>query len=153
MKLEVYTDGASSPNHPEKMGGWAWAYKLPDGTIVESSGGKHMTTNNVMEMWAVIDAMNNLPPPPPYEEYVIYSDSQYVVRGINDWVEGWMKRGWKTADGKPVANIPLWWEMHNIYSNLRKNNVKLTIAWVKGHADSEMNNYVDRLCVAAKQDV
>jgi ribonuclease HI len=151
MKLEIFTDGASTPHHPEKPGGWAWAYKKADGSMMQSSGGKYMTTNNQMEMWAVIDAMNHVPM--DATDVVVYSDSQYVVKGINEWISGWNRRGWKTADGKQVANIPLWNEMTKARNALQDRSVRVRVVWVKGHATSEMNNYVDRLCVKAKGEV
>lgn len=135
----VFTDGACSGN--PGPGGWAWAV-APSGTP-SGSGGAARTTNQRMEVQAVLEALRALPRD---RAVVVTSDSTYVVHCFRDrWWEGWIKRGWKNAAKQPVANRDLWEPLIDLV--LDRGNV--SFRWVKGHSGDPMNDLVDRLAVAA----
>lgn len=135
----VFTDGACSGN--PGPGGWAWAV-APSGTP-SGSGGESRTTNQRMEVRAVLEALRALPHD---HAVVVTSDSTYVVNCFRDrWWDGWMKRGWKNAAKQPVANRDLWEPLITLV--LDRGNV--SFRWVKGHSGNAMNDLVDRLAVAA----
>jgi ribonuclease HI len=136
--VAVYTDGACSGN--PGPGGWAWA--TTDGR--QGSGGDEMTTNQRMELQAVLEALRAIDEP-----VVVHSDSTYVVNCFNDgWYQGWLARGWKTSGRKPVANRDLWEPLIELYLD-RPDTIEFV--WVKGHAGDEMNELVDALAVAESQ--
>jgi ribonuclease HI len=139
MKLvEVFTDGACSGN--PGPGGWGAIVRC-DGAEKEMSGGEPATTNNRMEMMAAIIALEALSDP---SQVKLYTDSQYVQKGISEWLPGWIKRGWKTADKKPVKNVDLWQRLH-----AATKPHKVDFIWVRGHDGHAENERVDRLAVAA----
>jgi len=132
----VYTDGACSGN--PGPGGWAWA--VPGGRF--SAGAEPLTTNQRMELQAVLDAVTTLGGP-----LRVVSDSTYVVHCFRDrWWEGWLKRGWVNSAKKPVANRDIWEPLIDAY---RADPRRLLFEWVKGHSDDPMNDLVDRLAVEA----
>ena len=134
-KVTIYTDGACSGN--PGPGGWG-AILMYNGNKKELSGGNKDTTNNIMEITAVLEALKALKFPC---EVDLYSDSAYVVNSFNQgWIYNWLKKGWKTASGEPVKNKELWEELYN----LTKTH-KVTFHKVKGHADNEFNNRCDEL--------
>ena len=138
-KVELYTDGACSGN--PGAGGWG-AVLIYNGIEKEISGGFPDTTNNRMEIYAVIAGLKCLKTDC---EVNVYSDSAYTVNAINaGWLDGWMKNGWKKADGKPVLNVDLWQELYALSCRH-----KLTFIKVKGHADNVYNNRCDALARAA----
>jgi ribonuclease HI len=132
--VELYTDGACSGN--PGPGGWGCILRFK-GTEKELCGGEPDTTNNRMEMKAVMAGLAALKRPCTV---AVYTDSQYVQKGISEWIWGWKKRGWKTADNKPVKNADLWQE----FDALVKNH-KVTWHWVKGHAGHPENERADEL--------
>jgi ribonuclease HI len=137
-RTTVYTDGACSGN--PGPGGWAWA--IPQGRF--RSGAAAHTTNQRMEVQAVLEAVTTLDGP-----LDIASDSTYVVNCFRDrWWEGWLARGWRNSQKKPVANQDLWEPLIAAYLADRD---RLTFRWVKGHGTDEMNAFVDRLAVEAAQ--
>ena len=138
-KVIIYTDGACSGN--PGPGGWG-AVLLCDGTQKEISGAQPNTTNNIMEMTAVLEALKML----KYEcDVEIYSDSAYVVNCFNQgWIYNWQKNNWKTANKGPVKNRELWEEL---YSLTKKH--KVHFFKVKGHSDNELNNRCDYLATTA----
>ena len=138
MSIEIYTDGACSGN--PGPGGWG-AILCWNDHEKELSGGEVETTNNRMEMLAVIRGLEALK---KASAVTIYTDSKYVQQGADEWLEGWKARGWKSATKKPVKNQDLW---EQIDSLLQKHSV--TFVWVKGHAGHEMNERVDKLAVSA----
>ncbi|NNF54723.1 MAG: hypothetical protein HKN03_09815 [Acidimicrobiales bacterium] len=136
--IDVYTDGACSGN--PGPGGWAWVTRGGAG----GSGSEPDTTNQRMEVRAVLEALRENPGP-----VHIYSDSAYVVNCFNDrWYEGWLKRGWKNSQKKPVANRDLWEPLLE-EALPRIENGDLKFFWVKGHSGDEMNDRADALAVAA----
>ncbi len=134
-KVTIYTDGACSGN--PGPGGWG-AILMCDGVQKEISGANQSTTNNIMEITAVLEALKLL----KYEcEVTIYSDSAYVVNAFKQgWLENWVKNNWRTASKDPVKNQELWEELYNLTQKHKVEFVK-----VKGHSDNEFNNRCDEL--------
>jgi len=139
--VELYTDGACSGN--PGPGGWGCILRW-NGTEKELSGGEPGTTNNRMEMKAVIAGLSALK---RACTVAVYTDSQYVQKGITEWIWGWKKRDWKTADNKPVKNADLWQELDAL---VRKH--KVTWHWVKGHAGHPENERADALARQGLKD-
>ena len=138
-EITIYTDGACSGNPGD--GGWACVLIYKD-TKKELSGGLKDTTNNIMEMTAVIKGLEALKRPC---KVYIYSDSSYVVNSFEKgWIYNWMKNGWRTADKKDVKNKDLWIQLYE----LTKTH-EVTFNKVKGHSDVELNNRCDELARAA----
>lgn len=137
--ITLYTDGACSGN--PGPGGWAALLRW-NGHEKELSGGAPATTNNRMEMTAVIEGLNAIKKPGAHVH--VFTDSKYVMQGVTEWMDGWKARGWKTADKKPVKNQDLW---EALDSAIRRHTVRFT--WVKGHNGHEENERVDKLAVAA----
>ena len=133
-KVEIYTDGACRGN--PGPGGWA-ALLLAGGHEREISGAEAATTNNRMELTAVIRALEALKRP---VDGAVYTDSQYVRQGVLEWMPNWKARGWKTADKKPVKNQDLWQELDALVARHR-----LDWHWVKGHSGNVGNERVDAL--------
>lgn len=140
--IELYTDGACSGN--PGPGGWAYILKHPgSGTEREASGGEALTTNNRMELTAVIEGLRAIKRPSRVE---IYSDSQYVLKGLNEWMEGWKRKGWKTSAKKPVKNRELWETLDELRSVH-----DLTYHWIKGHNEHPENERCDEMAVEASR--
>ncbi|EIM31579.1 ribonuclease HI [Leptothrix ochracea L12] len=133
-EVVIYTDGACKGN--PGRGGWgAW---LKNGAHEkELFGGEALTTNNRMELTAVIESLASLK---RNCNITIHTDSEYVRNGIMTWIHGWKKRGWKTADGKPVKNMDLWQRLEAL-STLHS----IDWRWVKGHAGDPGNEHADAL--------
>lgn len=138
MSIKIYTDGACSGN--PGPGGWGAILHWNDHEK-ELSGGESETTNNRMEMMAVIKALEALK---KCSTVTIYTDSKYVLQGATEWMEGWKARGWKSASKKDVKNRDLW---ERIDSLIQAHSVDFI--WVKGHDGHEMNERVDKLAVSA----
>jgi len=138
-RVTVFTDGACSGN--PGPGGWGWAV-APDGAP-QASGGETKTTNQRMELYAVLDAVRTLAADGTPLDVV--SDSTYVVNCFRDrWYVNWRKRGWKNSKGQPVANDDLWRPLIELVDG-----ADVTFRWVKGHSGDPMNDLVDALAVAA----
>lgn len=134
-KVIIYTDGACSGN--PGPGGWGAILMYKDNKK-EISGGKKDTTNNVMELTAVIEGLKMLKFPCDVE---IYSDSAYVVNAFNQkWIDSWIKNNWKTSGKDPVKNKEIWQELYEL---TKIHNVKFIK--VKGHSDNEFNNRCDEM--------
>jgi ribonuclease HI len=136
--VEIYTDGACRGN--PGPGGWA-AVLSAGGRVKEISGAQPQTTNNRMELQAVIEALQALKRP---AEVQLYTDSQYVRRGTIEWLPQWKARGWKTADKKPVKNQDLWQQLEAAAAGHR-----IEWHWVPGHAGIPGNERCDELANAA----
>ena len=136
--VEIYTDGACRGN--PGPGGWGATLEMGE-HFRELSGAEAMTTNNRTELMAVISALEALKRPVPIK---LYTDSEYVRRGITEWLKSWKARGWKTADRKPVKNQDLWERLDAIAS---RHDIEWH--WVKGHSGVPGNERVDRLANAA----
>ena len=142
-KVTIYTDGACSGN--PGPGGWG-AILIYEDVKKEISGGKKDTTNNVMEITAVLEGLKLLKYPCDVE---IYSDSAYVVNAINqDWIENWKKNGWKNSKKEDVKNKKLWEELDKLMKTHNISFIK-----VKGHSDNEYNNRCDYLARKAIKEI
>jgi ribonuclease HI len=146
--LKIYTDGGCSGN--PGPGGWAYVMAMEtfQGTKIleEKSGGEKNTTNNRMELKAVIESLRSLktansdPQSALPRRAVILTDSQYVQKGITEWIHKWKKNAWRTSDKKPVKNQDLWMELDSLANELSPG-----WEWVKGHAGIEYNERCDRM--------
>lgn len=137
--VDIFTDGACSGN--PGPGGWGAILRY-NGIEKEISGGEKETTNNRMELTAVISALSLLKEPC---EVTLWTDSKYVADGLGKgWAAGWKKNGWKKADKKPALNPDLWDELLTLY-----NTHTVEIQWVKGHASHPENERCDALAVEA----
>lgn len=136
--VDIWTDGACSGN--PGPGGWG-AILVAKGQEKELSGGEPATTNNRMELMAAIAALEALTRPCAV---TLHTDSQYVKNGLTQWIHGWKRNGWKTADKKPVANADLWLRLDAAAARH-----KVEWRWVKGHAGDPMNERADALARAA----
>lgn len=135
-KVAIYTDGACSGN--PGPGGWG-AILIYNGAEKELSGGERETTNNRMELTAVIEALSALKEPCETE---VFTDSQYIARAMNEgWLESWKRKGWKRKGGE-LKNIDLWQKLDALLIKHR-----VAFRWVRGHADNEYNNRCDALAV------
>lgn len=132
--VEIYTDGACKGN--PGLGGWGALLRFGD-KEKELYGGAQATTNNRMELTAVIRALESLKCRCVVK---LHTDSQYVQKGISEWIINWKKRGWKTADKKPVKNEDLWRELDVLAAQHDVDWI-----WVKGHAGHEGNERADQL--------
>lgn len=132
--VEIYADGACRGN----PGPGGWGVLLRTGARERTLyGGEPATTNNRMELVAVIRALESLPRRCRVQ---LYTDSQYVQKGITQWIHNWKRRGWRTADKKPVKNIDLWQQLDALASNH-----DVSWHWVKGHAGHDGNERADAL--------
>lgn len=136
--VEIYTDGACRGN--PGPGGWS-ALLISGGARRELSGAESATTNNRMELTAAIEALKALKRP---VRATLHTDSKYVCTGIREWLPQWKRRGWRTADRKPVKNLDLWQQLDELNAGHR-----IDWKWVKGHAGNAGNECVDRLANAA----
>lgn len=133
-KVEIFTDGACKGN--PGPGGWG-ALLIAGGHRKELFGGELNTTNNRMELKAVIEALSALKRPC---EIVLHTDSQYVQKGISEWIHGWKARGWRTAAKAPVKNVDLWQAL-----DAAQARHQIQWRWVKGHAGHDGNERADAL--------
>ena len=132
--VDIFTDGACSGN--PGPGGWGVLLRY-DGQEKELHGGERATTNNRMELMAAIRALESLKRPVKAR---LHTDSQYVKNGITTWIHDWKRRGWRTADKKPVKNVDLW---QRLEAALAQHDVKWV--WVRGHAGHAENERADAL--------
>lgn len=140
-RVEIFTDGACSGN--PGAGGWGAILRYND-VSKELFGGEENTTNNRMELTAVIEALSALKEPC---NITLYTDSRYVMDGIEKWIFNWKKNGWKTANKKtPVKNVELWQKLDELRS---KHEIRFV--WVKGHAGHIENERCDELARTAAQ--
>jgi ribonuclease HI len=145
--FRIYTDGGCSGN--PGPGGWAYVMVLNtfqgEKTIAQNHGAQENTTNNKMELTAVIEAlkayreMNDAP-----KNACLFTDSQYVQKGITEWINQWKRNSWRTSDKKPVKNQDLWQALDSLNSEL-----KVEWKWVKGHAGNKYNELCDQLTQTA----
>jgi ribonuclease HI len=146
MQIDIYTDGGCSGN--PGPGGWAFVILADGGVVAELNGGDAATTNNRMELMAVIRALETLPTVGAAEGVTVFTDSQYVQKGISEWVAGWKRRGWVTAAKQPVKNVDLWLRLDALAAGF-----PLKWRWVKGHAGNPLNERCDALVQEAIQAV
>ena len=133
-EVTAYTDGSCDSR--TWLGGWGVYMYTPVGSV-ELHGGQVETTNNQMEMMAALEALYYFP---RKTTILVYSDSQYVVQGVTDWMLGWKKRGWCKSSGEPIKNRDLWEEMYAL-TRFHQTDFR----WVKGHANNFGNCKADEL--------
>ncbi|GHV86045.1 ribonuclease H [Spirochaetia bacterium] len=146
MALDIYTDGGCSGN--PGPGGWAYVMVQKtfqgDTIVAEAKGSEQNTTNNRMELMAVISALRAFKALGQTggfaREAVVRTDSQYVQKGITEWIKNWKRNSWRTSDKKPVKNKDLWLELDTLAGSLA-----LNWEWVKGHAGNTYNERCDRM--------
>jgi ribonuclease HI len=136
-KIIIYTDGACKGN--PGPGGWGAILRSTGHVEKELFGGELLTTNNRMEMTAVIEALSALKRPC---DIALYIDSKYVLQGITEWLPGWKAKGWKTAAKQPVKNVDLWQKLDALV-NVGGHTIEW--CWVKGHAGDPGNERADAL--------
>lgn len=135
---QVWTDGACSKN--PGIGGWAALIRMQGGKEFSISGGKQKTTNNIMELTAAIEALKKIPMKVKVQ---IFTDSQYLKRGMTQWLSEWKKKSWKKSNGKSILNLALWQELDQ-----QNNQKKISWHWVKGHSSVTENETCDQLAKA-----
>lgn len=138
----VFTDGSAEPN--PGVGGWGVVWVRDGKVVAERSGGEPDTTNNRMELRALIEAYRLVPEGTPV---TVWSDSNLVVRTVNEWAAGWERRGWKRSSG-PVQNLDLVQELYGI----ARSRPEVTVAWIKAHVGHEWNEYADRLAARGRTE-
>lgn len=138
--VRLYTDGACSGN--PGPGGWAFILRHEaSGKQIERSGGEPATTNNRMELMAIVMGLRALTRPARVR---LVSDSEYALKGLGQWLEGWKRRGWKTAGKQPVKNQDLWEELDALAGGH-----SVEFEWIRGHAGHAENERCDQLAVEA----
>ncbi len=138
--LKIWTDGSCLGN----PGPGGWAFVATDGqNTAERSGGERDTTNNRMELTAVIRALTAAH---RHSEIELHTDSQYVKNGMQSWLKNWQKNNWRTADKKPVKNQDLWMQLAEL-----SDAIKIHWHWVRGHNGNEMNERCDELARTAAE--
>ncbi|MDX1664774.1 MAG: ribonuclease HI [Candidatus Promineifilaceae bacterium] len=140
--VTIYSDGGADPN--PGIGGWAAILRM-DGRERVLKGHDPQTTNNRMELTAAIEALRALP---PGRQITFYTDSQYVRRGITEWIDNWAEAGWQRRGGKPIANVDLW---QQLWPLTRQHEIDWR--WVKGHSGDPLNERVDELARQARLEI
>lgn len=154
MELEIYTDGGCSGN----PGAGAWAFVCPAANVSQS-GAEAQTTNNRMELSAAIAALRwvasgaSSASSETEKKIVLYTDSQYVKKGMTEWIHQWQKRGWKRPTGEPVQNRDLWEALLAAAEACKKNGALVAWQWVKGHAGHEHNETCHNLVAQAIKQI
>ena len=141
MSIIIYSDGSAAPTNPGP-GGWAFLLIGPSNESVrwEISGSEKYSTNNRMELKGAIEGLCWSKAWSPDIQRLLYTDSEYVKRGITEWIQGWKRNGWKTSAKKPVKNQELWMMLDDLV-----NSMNVSWFWVKAHANDPNNNLVDEL--------
>jgi ribonuclease HI len=154
-QIIIYGDGACSGN--PGPGGYGAIVLFPDGTVEELAAHYPQTTNNRMEILAVMESFKLIIKSHHFvtlKSLQIFTDSVYLIRGATQWLFGWKKKGWKNATGEPIANPDLWSEMDKVLFQMKTKNPDLKIEWnfVKGHADIPGNERCDEIAVAMSKN-
>lgn len=146
MKVRIFTDGACSEN--PGPGGWAAVFNT-EKKCYTISGNELHTTNNRMELRAVVEALRKILSKRKHKsknQYDIFSDSAYVVNTINNnWLEKWKMNGWKTTKGRDVKNRELWEELNELIGNINRKDIEVTFHKIKGHSGNMFNELVDKI--------
>jgi ribonuclease HI len=144
MHLTIYTDGSCRPHNPGP-GGWAFIILDEQNITTERYGGELDTTNNRMELYAVIAALESvIQTATIFDTFTVITDSQYVQQGISKWIKQWKHNGWKTGTKEPVKNQDLWQRLDKAAGQLN-----MAWQWVKGHAGNTYNERCDLLARTA----
>lgn len=153
--LAIYSDGACSGN--PGPGGFGTIILLPGRHVLELGGAESMTTNNQMELTGVIQGLQTInaefsastkSPAGGYDRIFVFTDSVYVIRGITQWIFGWMRSGWKNQQGEQVANKDHWIKLFAVVSELKTKKIQLDWNFVRGHVGVHGNERCDQIAVA-----
>ena len=144
--INVFTDGACLGN--PGRGGWAAKIRYASERVENIGGSAEQTTNNRMELTAAVKALEVLQSSQKGDAVLLHSDSQYLVKGMNEWIAQWQRRGWRTAAKKPVLNKDLWQKLLTLTDSLQP---KPQFLWVKGHDGIQDNEEVDQQAQAQAQ--
>jgi len=147
LPILIFCDGACSGN--PGPGGYGAIIATPDGHVRELGGKQNPTTNNAMELHGLIVALEAIAQKPG--EVAVHTDSTYVIRGITQWIWAWRKRGWITAEGKPVANADRWQRLFAVVAKRESGGGKISWHYVRGHVGVPGNERVDQIAVAYSQ--
>jgi ribonuclease HI len=150
MKITLYTDGSSRGN--PGPGGWA-AILLTETEVIELGGYEDHTTNNRMELMGAIKGLTEIGPHMHVEEVEVCTDSEYVKKGITEWISGWMAKGWKNSLKKDVLNRDLWEALHKEEARLKDAGVKMKWSYVPGHAGVPLNERADVIATSCADSV
>ena len=150
MKLTIYTDGSSRGN--PGPGGWA-AIIITDTEVIELGGAEQHTTNNRMELLGAIKGLQEVGPHMHVEALEVFTDSEYVKKGMSVWITGWIAKGWKTSTKKPVLNQDLWEELHAEEKRLKDAGVKVTWTYVKAHVGIALNERADTIATSCADSI
>ncbi|MGF1460010.1 MAG: ribonuclease HI [Leptolyngbyaceae cyanobacterium] len=147
----IYTDGACSGN--PGPGGWGTVLYFADGSVHELGGGAPKTTNNRMEMQAAIAGLQALISSEQKQPVELFTDSEYVKKGITQWIDGWKRRGWQTSAKKPVLNKDLWQQL-DILNQAAAQQTGMSVKWtyVRGHTGNEGNERCDEIARSFSQN-
>lgn len=137
--LEIYTDGSASPN--PGAGVAAFVVLKGKNKLHEEVFSSEDATNNIMELTAVIKALEFVDKDYKEHRVYVYTDSQYVQMGITEWLTNWKKRNWRTANGKAVSNKELWQQLDKLCSKITTH-----FQWIRGHNGNKWNSHVDAMC-------
>ncbi len=147
MKITIYTDGSSRGN-PGK-GGWGAIIMTPE-EVIELGGREDHTTNNRMELLGAIMGLREIGK--EAKEVEVCTDSQYVKKGMTEWIDGWIAKGWKGSTKKPVLNKELWQDLKKEEDRLKKSGVKVTWKYVPAHVGVVMNERADTIATMCADD-
>lgn len=150
MKITIYTDGSSRGN--PGPGGWA-AIIITDTEVIELGGAEQHTTNNRMELLGAIKGLQEVGPHMHIEALEVFTDSEYVKKGMTEWITGWIAKGWKTSTKKPVLNQDLWEELHAEEKRLKDAGVAVTWTYVKAHVGIALNERADTIATSCADSV
>ena len=143
MKITIYTDGSSRGN-PGK-GGWSAIIMTPD-EVIELGGREDLTTNNRMELLGAIHGLKEISAKDLHvKEVEVHTDSQYVKKGMTEWIDGWIKKGWKGSAKKPVLNQDLWKALKKEEDRLKEGGVRVLWKYVQAHVGIVMNERADEI--------
>lgn len=150
MKIVIYTDGSSRGN--PGPGGWS-AIVMTDDEVIELGGREDLTTNNRMELLGAIHGLKEVDRRAvPVKEVEVLTDSQYVKKGMTEWIDGWIKRGWKGSTKKPVLNQDLWEMLKKEEDRLKGEGVKVVWTYVQAHVGITMNERADTIATMCADD-
>lgn len=150
MKVTLYTDGSSRGN--PGPGGWG-SILITDTEVIELGGTEDHTTNNRMELMGAIKGLQEIGPHMHVEEVEVCTDSEYVKKGMTEWLEGWIAKGWKNSLKKPVLNKDLWEMLRAEEIRLKEAKVRIMWTYVRGHAGVPLNERADVIATACADSV
>lgn len=149
MKITIYTDGSSRGN--PGPGGWA-SIIITETEVLELGGGEKVTTNNRMELMGAIKGLKEVSTHMHIEAVEVCTDSEYVKKGMTEWIEGWIKKGWKTSTKKPVLNQDLWEVLYAEEKRLKDEGIKVSWTYVKAHVGIPLNERADTIATSCADE-